>query len=609
MASELIENKLKLLPNDPGCYIMRDRNNHIIYIGKAKNLKNRVRSYFKSSHTGKTAQLVSEIHDFEIIITTTDKESLLLEINLIQKYQPHYNIKLKQGTMYPYLKITNEKDPQLIISSVVENDGGHYFGPYPNVNAANATRDLLQKTYPLRRCGKNEKRACFYYHLGQCIGCCDHPVSKETYDKQIRNITRFLNGNVKKIKNDLKKKMAQAAENMHYERAADYRDQIYYIEQTVEPQNVMSKQYNNRDVFAFYMDKGWISIQTFMLRQFSIIKRDSALFPCYTEPEEELTSYIVQFYQDKNHTLPKEILVPKGLDNNLLEETLGISVATPQRGDKRKMLDLARSNAELAHQQKFRLLAMNEQKTTGAVEELSQALKLPYLRVIESFDHSNHQGADNVSGMVCYEDGKPNKKKYRKYRIKSFEGADEYASSQEVIRRRYSRLLKEGQPLPNIILMDGGIIEVNAARDVLDNELGLEDLPVAGMVKDDKHRTAHLIYGQPPEIVDLDSKSQAFHLIQRIQTEVDRYAKSFHLNVHSKNSFTSRLDAIKGVGPKTRTKVMRHFKTLKNIRAASPEDIQELSIPAQVALEIHKAAWEGQPDNPYQKEAKAQKSE
>lgn len=597
MASELIENKLKLLPDQPGCYLMKDRQGKIIYIGKAKNLKNRVRSYFKSSHTGKTAQLVSEIADFETIVVLTDKESLLLEINLIQKYQPHYNIKLKEGTMYPYLKITNERDPELKITSTVEDDGGHYFGPYPNVRAATATRDLLQKTYPLRRCSRQEKRACFYYHLGQCIGCCDHEVSKEEYDEQIRKITRFLNGDVKTIKADLKQKMQDAADQLHYERAAEYRDQIHYIEQTVEPQNVMSRQYNNRDVFAYYMNQGWISIQTFLLRQFSIIKRDSALFPCYSDPKEEFTSYIIQFYQEKNHTLPKEILLPKGLDNDTISEVLEVKIHTPQRGKKRKLLKMARKNAKLAHEQRFRLEAMSEERTIGAVKELSAALRLPYLRVIESFDHSNIQGVHGVSGMVYYEDGRPNKKQYRKFRIKSVDGADEYATTQEVIRRRYSRLLKEQQPLPDLVLMDGGAIEVNACRDVLTNELGLSHLPVAGMVKDDKHRTAHVVYdyGHPYgdlEIVPLDPKSNAFYLVQRIQTEVDRYAKSYHRTIRSKNSFTSRMDAIKGVGPKTRRKVMRHFRTLKNIRQAEPADIQALGIPKKVAEEIHRVALE-----------------
>ncbi|AMB99181.1 excinuclease ABC subunit C [Aerococcus urinaehominis] len=599
MANQLIENKLKILPTDPGCYLHKDKNGNIIYIGKAKNLRNRVRSYFKGSHTGKTAQLVAEIADFDFIVTQTDKESLILEINLIQKYQPFYNIRLKHGTMYPYLKITNEKDPELTITSVVEEDGGLYFGPYPNVYAATGTRDLLQKTYPLRKCSRNEKRACFYYHLGQCIGCCDHEVSPAEYQAQIKKITRFLNGDVQTIKADLQNKMQEASDQMAYERAAEYRNQISYIEQTVEPQNVMSKHYNNRDVFAYYMDHGWISIQVFMLRQFSIIKRDSALFPIYNDISEELMSYIVQFYQQKNHTLPKEILVPKGLDNDMLSDALATKVSTPIRGDKRKMLDLASKNARIAHEEKFRLLEMNERKTKGAVEELSQALDLPYIRRIESFDHSNIQGTNPVSAMVVYEDGKPNKKLYRKFRIKTVEGANEFATTQEVIRRRYSRLLKEGQSMPDLILMDGGAIQIHAAQEVLIDELNL-DIPIAGMVKDDRHKTANLLYGDPLTEIRLDPSSQAFHLIQRVQEEVHRYAITFHRQVRSKNSFVSRLDRIPGVGPKTRTKLMRHFKTLKAIRSATITDISDLGIPHKVAEAIHQTAWEGQKDSPYQ---------
>lgn len=601
VANALIENKLTLLPDLPGCYIMKDKNGHTIYIGKAKNLKNRVRSYFKSSHTGKTAQLVSEIADFEFIVTRTNKECLLLEINLIKKYKPRFNILLKYGTMYPYLKITHERDPQLIITSDIKEDGGKYFGPYPNINAATATRDLLQKTYPLRKCAKNETRACFYYHLGQCIGCCDHEVSVEEYQEQIANITRFLNGDVATIKNDLKQKMQAAAENLQYERAAQYRDQIHYIEQTVEPQNIMSKQYNNRDVFAYYMDQGWISIQVFMLRQFTVIKRDSALFPIYDDPEEALTSFIMQFYQEQNHTKPKELLVPEELDNDTIAQALSLSVKTPKRGDKHKMLEMAQKNAKIAHEQRFRLLEMNDKKTRGAVEELAAALKLPYLGTIESFDHSNIQGTDPVSGMVVYEDGKPNKKKYRKYKIKTVTGANEYATTQEVIRRRYSRLLREDGAFPDAIFMDGGAIEVDAARDVLENELGIDWLPVIGMVKDDKHRTSHLVAGNPLEEVPLAPTSQAFHLVQRIQIEVDRWANTFHRQVRSKNSFVSRLDRIDGVGSKTRQKVMRHFKSLKRIREASVSDIQSLGIPKKVALAIHQTAWEGQKDNPYEK--------
>lgn len=585
MSREQINQKLALLPDLPGCYIMRDKDGDIIYIGKAKNLKNRVKSYFHTKHEGKTALLVQDIDRFDFIVTNTDKESLLLEINLIKRYQPKYNIKLKQGTMYPYLKVTNEKDPQLVITSVVEDDGGIYFGPYPHVYAASETQQFVQKVYPLRKCGKNEKRACLYYAMGQCIGCCDHEVSKEEYDAQIKRISRFLNGEVREIKQDLVQKMHKAAEEMNFEQAADYRDQIRYIEATVEKQTVMSRDYTNRDVFAFHMDKGWLSIQVFLLRQSSIIKREAALFPCYAEPEEELVSFIMQFYQEQNHILPKEVLVPEGVDIDLLAEALGTQVRVPKRGSKKSILDLATTNSELALTEKFMMIERDQVKTVGAIQELSEALGIEYIETIESFDHSNIMGTNPVSAMVVYKDGKPERKAYRKYKIKTVEGSNEFATTQEVIRRRYSRLLRESAPMPDLILMDGGKVQVHAAKEVLEDELGL-DIPVAGMVKDEKHRTAQLIFGDQDEIVELDPRSQAFHLIQRIQEEVHRFAITFHRQVRGKNSFSSQLDRIDGVGPKTRNKVLKHFKTLKNIRQASVEDFQKLGIPEKVAASI-----------------------
>lgn len=585
LVSERIDNKLKLLPDLPGCYIMRNKNQEIIYIGKAKNLKNRVRSYFKSSHTGKTARLVDEITDFETIVTGSDKEALLLEVTLIQKHKPHYNILLKYGTTYPYLKITNEKDPQLVVTSTVEKDKGEYFGPYPNVVAAVQTQQLLQKIYPLRRCPKGQKRACLYYHMGQCIGPCDHEVSKAEYQAQIKKIRSFLKGNVKEIKNDLKHKMDEAAADMNYEAAAEFRDQISHIETTVEKQSIITNSFTPRDFFNFYMDKGWISIQVFFVRQATLIKRDVAMFPCYDPPEEEMMSYILQYYEQNNNILPKEIYVSPELDAELLQEALGVKVYIPKRGSKKEMLDLAGTNSKLALEEKFSLIEMNQRKTTGASQELSEVMDLPYIERIEAFDHSNIQGSHPVSAMVAFRDGKEDKNNYRKFNIKTVNGANEWATTQEVIRRRYSRLLKENQPLPDLVLMDGGKIQVHAAVDVLENELGL-DLPVAGMVKDEKHKTAGLIYGEDLEEIDLDPRSQAFYLLNRIQDEVHRFAISFHRNVRSKNSFTSTLDNIDGVGPKTRTKILRHFKSMKKIKEASVEEIRSLGIGEKVAVAI-----------------------
>lgn len=585
MSREQIENKLALLPDLPGCYIMKNKENEIIYIGKAKNLRNRVKSYFHGKHEGKTALLVADIDHFEFIVTSTDKESLLLEISLIRQYQPHYNIKLKQGTMYPYLKITNEKDPQLIISSYVEEDGGIYFGPYPHVYAATETQQFIQKVYPLRKCAKNQKRACLYYSMGQCIGCCDHEVSPEEYQEQIKKISRFLNGEVKDIKNDLVHKMKHAADELDFELAADYRDQIHYIETTVEKQNIMSRDYTNRDIFAFHMDKSWMSIQVFLLRQSTIIKREAALFPCYGIPEEELVSFIVQFYQEQNHILPKEILVSEGVDTDLLTETLNTKVHVPKRGSKKSILELAITNSELALNEKFMMIERDKKKTIGAIQELSEALGSEYIETIEAFDHSNIMGTNPVSAMVVYRNGKQDPSSYRKFKIKTVEGSNEFATTQEVIRRRYTRLLRESRPLPNLILMDGGKIQIRAAKEVLEDELGL-DIPVAGMVKDSKHKTASLLFGDEYEIIKLSPNSQAFHLVQRIQEEVHRFAITFHRQIRGKNSFSSQLDQINGVGPKTRTKVLKEFRTLKNIREASIEDFKKLGISEKVAHSI-----------------------
>ena len=584
MATQHIENKLKLLPDLPGCYMMKDINSRIIYVGKAKNLKNRVRSYFKSSHEGKTAKLVSEIRDFETIITSTDKEAFLLEITLIQKHKPYYNIKLKRGTGYPYIKITHEKDPQLKIVSQVKKDGGYYFGPYPNVYAATETLQLLQKVYPLRRCNGYQKRPCLYYHMGQCLGACFKEVPQSEYEKQIKKIKSFLNGNVSKIKKELEQKMETASENLEFERAAEIRDQIHYVEMTVEKQKIISNDNTPRDLFAFYMNKGWLSLQIFSIRQARLMKREKRLFPCIDTPEAELESFILQFYNQKNRILPKEILVPSGIDKETLSEILGIPVKTPQRGQKRDLLEMAQKNAKLVLEEKFRLLELDERKTTGAMNEITDALGLPNGHRIEAFDHSHLQGEDLVSAMVCFIDGKPEKTEYRKYKLKNVDHADEAASTREVIYRRYSRLLKEKANLPDLILMDGASIQINAAVDVLHNQLGI-DIPVAGMVKNDRHKTADLMM-ENDEKIGLDPKSEGFYLLQRIQDEVHRFAITFHRQVRSKNSLASRLERIQGVGPKTRIKLLRNYGSLKNISAASVEDLESLGISKKVAQTI-----------------------
>ena len=582
---ERIEAKLKLLPDLPGCYLMKDAADQILYVGKAKNLKNRVRSYFRGAHDTKTPKLVSEIDHFETIITNSNKEALLLEINLIQQYKPPFNIRLKEGTMYPYLKITKERHPQLIITSNVTKDGGLYFGPFPNVGAATQTQQLLHRVYPLRRCGKNEKRACFYYHLGQCIGPCDHEVTKDMYEQQIQKIKQFFNGDIQPIMTQLKDKMQAAAERLDFEQAADYRDQLQYIETTIERQIIMSQDYDNTDVFAYDFQRGWISIQVFMLRQGSILKREAAIYPAYTDPDEELTTFIARFYQEENHLLPKAILVPEDVDKDLLSQVISIPISTPQRGKKKSMLDLCTKNSQLALNERLNLLDIQAQQTRGVSEDLAAALGIPLAYHIEAFDHSNISGTGLVSGMVVYKEGKPDRKSYRKFKIKESNQTNEFAHTQEVIRRRYSRLLREEQPLPNLILMDGGKVQVRAARQVIEEELGLS-IPVAGMVKDDKHRTASLMNGYSEELVELDRQSPVFHYIQRIQEEVHRYAISYHRQVRSKQQFASKLDAIPGVGKVTRTKLLKHFKSLKAMKEASIEDYAKLGVRAELAERI-----------------------
>lgn len=585
MASEHIEQKLALLPDLPGSYQMKDVNGKIIYVGKAKNLKNRVRSYFKSEHTGKTAQLVENIADFDFIVTSSEKESLLLEITLIQKYQPYYNIRLKRGTGYPYIKITHESDPKLELANDVKEDGAQYFGPYPNVYAAQETLHFLQKVYPLRRCNGYQGRPCLYANMGQCLGPCYRKVPFTEYLDQIKKIQRFLDGDTKEVTKVLQGKMADAAEKLEFERAADLRDQLKFIETTVEKQKIISKDGTPRDLFNFYMDKGWLSVQVFFIRQARLMKREKRTFAIVDSPEEELTSFILQFYNRKNAVLPKEILVPAGVDKQIISEVLNVPVRTPQRGEKRDLLDLAEKNAKIVLDEKFRLMEMNESKTNGAMQEIADALGLDHIHHIEAFDHSHTQGEEMVSAMVVFEDGVPNKNKYRKYKTKTVDHADERAETMEVIRRRYTRLLKEHAEMPDLILMDGGVIQLNAAREVIEDELGLA-IPVAAMVKNDQHKTADLLREEGEPHVNLDPKSQGFFLLQRIQDEVHRFAITFHRQLRSKSSLGSKLDEIAGVGPKTRQKLLTKFGSLKKIANASIEELREVGVSEKVANAI-----------------------
>lgn len=583
--NEIIKQKLTLLPDQPGCYLMKDRQGTIIYVGKAKVLKNRVKSYFTGSHDGKTLRLVNEIEDFEYIVTSSNIEALLLELNLIKKHDPKYNIMLKDDKTYPFIKITAERHPRLIITRKVKKDKGKYFGPYPNVQAANETKKLLDRIYPLRKCSTLPDRVCLYYHLGQCLAPCVNDVTEEQYKEMIDEITRFLNGGYKEIKKELTEKMTVAAENLDFERAKEYRDKIVHIETTMEKQKITMTDFTDRDVFGYAVDKGWMCVQVFFVRQGKLIERDVSMFPIYNEPEEEILTYLGQFYSKANHFKPKEILIQEELDLELAEQLLEVKVIKPQRGQKKDLVRLAIKNAKIALNEKFSLIEKDEERTIKAVENLGAFLGIFTPHRIESFDNSNIQGTDPVSALVVFIDGKPNKKEYRKYKIKSVKGPDDYESMREVVRRRYSRVLKEGLPLPDLIIIDGGKGHIEAVRDVLVNELSL-DIPLSGLVKDDKHRTSQLLYGNPLEIVPLARNSQEFYLLQRIQDEVHRFAITFHRQIRGKSAFQSILDEISGIGEKRKKSLLKHFGSVKKMREANLEQLTEIGIPINVAEEL-----------------------
>ncbi|BFH12195.1 UvrABC system protein C [Paenibacillus dendritiformis] len=670
-ALEQIHHKLALLPDAPGCYLMKNREGTIIYVGKAKVLKNRVRSYFSGSHDGKTQRLVAEIRDFEYIVTGSNMEALILECNLIKKHHPRYNVLLKDDKTFPYIKITNERHPRLEVTRRVLKDKAKYFGPYPNGFAAQQTKKLLDRLYPLRKCSTLPDRVCLYYHIGQCLAPCEYEVTESEYENMVQEITKFLSGGHEEIKRELQRKMEEAAEELQFERAKEYRDQLMAIAAIMEKQNINTSDQADRDVFGFAVDKGWMCVQILYIRQGKMIERHTTQFPFYGEPYADFMSFVTQYYSE-NPAVPKEILLPdpdgmaalaadaaaeaapaavkagqepdgdaddssrsadagqaedsaegedgenranpQGLETvphaeeslattEALQQWLKVKVILPKRGLKKQMISMAMENARVALDEKFKLVERNEERTQRAAQRLGDALGIGPLRRIEAFDNSNIQGADPVSAMVVFTDGKPDKKEYRKYKVRTVVGPDDYETMREVIRRRYERVLKEQLDMPDLIIVDGGRGQMSAALDVLENELGL-DIPVCGLVKDNKHKTAQLMAGFPPAIVPLARDSQEFYLLQRIQEEVHRFAISFHRERRAKSMVTSALDSIPGIGEKRRKRLLKHFGSLKKIREASVEDFREIGIGEKLAntilasLRQEKELNEAEPDTP-----------
>ena len=578
--NDLIKNKLSLLPSSPGCYLMKDKEGTIIYVGKAKKLKNRVHSYFVGVHNYKTTKLVSEIVDFEYIVTDSEKEALLLEINLIKDYAPKYNIMFMDNTYYPYIQMTNERHPRLKIVRNAKEKKAKHFGPFPDATAARETYKLLDRLYPLRKCNHIPKKPCLYYSLNQCLAPCIQEVDEDVYTDIKKSIVKLLNGDIKDKVNELTEKMNKASEELNFEQAKEYRDLISHIRYVTAKQHVQFNDQVDRDILGYYVDHGYLSIQLFFMRNGKLLSRDLNLVPISENVQDDLQRFIVSFYQ--SNTLPKEILLPQDVDDELLKEILDCKILKPQKGNKHSLVQMAIENAKESLEKKFQLMQKNEAATIGAMKQLGELLNIPTPHVIELFDNSNIQGAYAVAGMVCFKDGVPSKKDYRKYKIKTVEGPDDYGSMREVIYRRYYRVLMEGLTPPDMVIVDGGLGQIHVAKEVIES-LNLP-IQICGLAKDDKHSTAMLLDSEG-KTIPIHPKSELFFLLTRMQDEVHRYAISFHKNVRSKSLFASLLDNVEGIGPKRKKQLLNHFKSVKKMKEASLEELKEL-LPEKVAEEL-----------------------
>ncbi len=579
-----MHDKLLLLPNKPGCYLMKNKDNVIIYVGKAKNLKNRVNSYFRGKHYGKTAKLVSEIVDFEYIVVESEVESLILENNLIKKHDPKYNILLRDDKSYPYIELTSGDVPTLkVVRSINRKKSQkNLYGPYPNVTAARGTVNLLNRIYPLRKCRTYPKKPCLYYHIGQCLGYCVHDIEKEKIETMKREIIKFLNGDDSIVRDKLEKDMQEESNLMHYEKALEIKNLLDYIKVTLTHQKVELKDNINRDIFGYFVDKGYISIQVFFIRNSKIIERHSKIFPLIENEDEELTRYIANFY-DKGILKPKEILVPSITNIELLNDYLNINVKVPKKGEKLRLVEMANDNAKIALNEKFELIKKDEKRTIDANEELRNILKLDILDRIEIFDNAHLFGNYNVSGMVVFKEGLPSKNDYRKFKI-SIDKNDDYNTMREVIYRRYFRVLSDNLVKPNLIIVDGGVGQINVARDVI-NSLNL-DIPVVGLKKDNHHATSKLLAFDPIIELDIDKRSNLFYLLERMQDEVHNFTINYHRQIRSKGSLFSVLDNIEGIGDKRKTELLKKYHSINKMKEASINDLDKI-LPHNVSINLH----------------------
>lgn len=580
-----IKQKLSLVPNKPGCYQMKNKDGIIIYVGKAKKLKNRLSSYFRGTHTGKTAKLVSEIDTFEYIVVESEIESLILENNLIKKYDPKYNILLRDDKSYPYIEFLNEDVPKLTIVRNINRKrkkNTNLYGPYPNVTAARNTVNLLNRMYPLRKCNTFERKPCLYYHIHECLGYCTKNFDKNAVEQMKKEIVHFLNGDHSFITKKIEEEMYIQSENMNYEKAKELKEMLDYIKIVLTKQKVEIKEDINTDIFGYFVNKGYLSIQVFFIRGGKIVEKHSKIFPLVDEVDQELNHYISSFY-DKGVILPKEIIVPSIVDDILLSSYLGVKIIKPIKGVKNKLVEMANNNAEILLKEKFELIKKDEEKTIGANEELRTLLKLDKLDRIELFDNAHLFGTFNVSGMVVYVSGKPSKNDYRKFKI-SVDKNDDYGTMNEVIYRRYFRVLKDNLVKPDLIIVDGGIGQINVARSVI-NSLGL-DIMVVGLKKDNHHTTEALLAFDPIEELKIDKKSNLFYYLERMQDEVHNFTISYHKQIRSKGSISSILDNIEGIGEKRKKELLKKYHNLTLMKEASIEELSKI-VPENVASNLH----------------------
>ena len=580
-----IKQKLSLVPNLPGCYLMKNKDGIIIYVGKAKKLKNRVSSYFRGTHTGKTARLVSEIADFEYIVVGSETESLVLELNLIKENDPKYNILLRDDKSYPYIELTNEAVPRLMVVRNInrrKKNRNHMYGPYPNVTAARNVVNLLNRMYPLRKCNTYPDRPCLYYHIHQCLGYCKYKIDPKVIEEMKQEIIHFLRGDHTLITKKIEEEMYAESEAFHFEKAKELKDLLDYINITLVRQKVEIKDQIDRDVFGYFVDKGYLSIQVFFIRGGKIIERHSKIVPLVDEIEEEMTRYIAKFYE-KNVLLPKEILLPSNLDAPLLESYLGVHVRIPERGEKKKIVDMACENAKVALDEKFELIRRDEERTFGANEELRKILGLEKLDRIELFDNSNLFGTFNVSGMVVFKNGIPSKNDYRKFKI-SLDQNDDYGTMKEAMYRRYFRVLKDHLEAPDLIIVDGGIGQMHIAREVIES-LGM-NIPVVGLKKDDHHATNALLAFDPIREIEIDRRSNLFYYLERMQDEVHNFTISYHKQIRSKGSLESVLDHVEGIGAKRKKELLKKYKTITKLKQLTKEELEEV-LPSKVASNLY----------------------